>query len=32
VQVLDPQDQEVDLKEDIDLKDEFNENLMKEIT
>jgi DNA-directed RNA polymerase subunit beta len=32
VKVLDPQDQEVDLKEDIDLKDEFNENLMKEIT
>ena len=32
VQVLDPQGKEVDLKEDIDLKDEFNENLMKEIT
>ena len=25
-------DKEVDIKEDIDLKDEINENLMKEIT
>ena len=32
VQVLDSQDKEVDLKEDIDSKDEINENLMKEIT
>ena len=32
VQVLDSQDKEVDLKEDIDLKNEINENLMKEIT
>ncbi len=32
VQVLDSQDKEVDIKEDIDLKDEINENLMKEIT
>jgi DNA-directed RNA polymerase subunit beta len=32
VRVLDSQDKEVDLKEDIDLKDEINENLMKEIT
>jgi len=31
VQVLDSQDKEVDIKEDIDLKDEINENLMKEI-
>jgi len=29
VQILDSQDKEVDLKEDIDLKDEINENLMK---
>ena len=32
VQVLDSQDKEVDIKEDLDLKDEINENLMKEIT
>ena len=32
VRVLDSQDKEVDLKEDIDLKDGINENLMKEIT
>jgi DNA-directed RNA polymerase subunit beta len=32
VQVMDPQGKEVELKEDIDLKDEFNENIMKEIT
>jgi DNA-directed RNA polymerase subunit beta len=32
VRVLDSQDKEVDLKEDTDLKDEINENLMKEIT
>jgi len=32
VRVLDSQDKEVDIKEDIDLKDEINENLMKEIT
>jgi len=31
VRVLDSQDKEVDIKEDIDLKDEINENLMKEI-
>jgi len=32
VQILDSQDKEVDIKEDIDSKDEINENLMKEIT
>jgi DNA-directed RNA polymerase subunit beta len=32
IQILDSQDKEVDIKEDIDLKDEINENLMKEIT
>ncbi len=32
VRVLDSQDKEVDIKEDIDLKDEINENLLKEIT
>ena len=32
IQILDSQDKEVDIKENIDLKDEINENLMKEIT
>jgi len=32
VRVLDSQDKEVDIKEDIDSKDEISENLMKEIT
>jgi DNA-directed RNA polymerase subunit beta len=32
VKVLDSQNKEVDIKEDIDSKDEINENLMKEIT
>jgi len=32
VQILDSQDKEVDIKEDIDSKDEISENLMKEIT
>lgn len=32
VQVLDSQGKEVDIRENVDLKDEFNENLMKEIT
>jgi DNA-directed RNA polymerase subunit beta len=32
VQVLDSQGKEVDIKENIDLKDEINENLMKKIT
>lgn len=32
VKVLDSQNKEVEIKEDIDLKDEINENLMKEIT
>ena len=32
VKVLDSQDKEVDIKEDIDLKDDISENLMKEIT
>lgn len=32
VKILDPQDREVDIKEDIDPKDEINENIMKEIT
>ena len=32
VKVLDSQDKEVDIKEDIDLKDDINENLMKEMT
>jgi DNA-directed RNA polymerase subunit beta len=32
VKILDSQDKEVDIKEDIDSKDEINENLMKEIT
>jgi DNA-directed RNA polymerase subunit beta len=31
VQILDSQDKEVDIKEDIDSKDEISENLMKEI-
>ena len=32
VKILDSQDKEVDIKEDIDSKNEINENLMKEIT
>jgi len=32
VKILDSQDKEIDIKEDIDSKDEINENLMKEIT
>ncbi len=32
VKILDSQDREVDIKEDIDSKDEINENIMKEIT
>jgi DNA-directed RNA polymerase subunit beta len=32
VKVLDSQNKEVEIKEDIDSKDEINENLMKEIT
>jgi len=31
VKVLDSQNKEVEIKEDIDSKDEINENLMKEI-
>lgn len=32
VKILDPQGREVDIREDIDSKDEINENIMKEIT